>query len=59
MKNLLNLLVLSCIAAGLFAKASRPNVVFLVSEDNSIHYLRLYGNELGKTPAIEKLAAEA
>ena len=58
MKNLLNLLICSCIAAGLSAKAIRPNVVFLVSEDNSIHYLRLYGNELGKTPAIEKLAAE-
>ncbi|MDE0821102.1 MAG: sulfatase, partial [Opitutales bacterium] len=58
MKNLLNLLVCSCIAASLSAKAIRPNVVFLVSEDNSIHYLRLYGNELGKTPAIEKLATE-
>ena len=34
----------------------RPNFVFIVSEDNSIHYLRLYGNKLGITPNIEQLA---
>ena len=34
----------------------RPNFVFIVSEDNSIHYLRLYGNKLGITPNIERLA---
>ena len=36
--------------------AKRPNFVFIVSEDNSIHYLRLYGNKLGITPNIERLA---
>ena len=34
----------------------RPNFVFIVSEDNSIHYLRLYGNKLGITPNIERIA---
>jgi len=38
--------------------AKRPNFVFIVSEDNSVHYLRLYGNKLGITPNIERLAAE-
>ena len=38
--------------------AKRPNFVFIVSEDNSIHYLRLYGHRLGVTPNIERLAAE-
>ena len=38
--------------------AKRPNFVFIVSEDNSVHYLRLYGNQLGITPNIERLAAE-
>ena len=38
--------------------AKRPNFVFIVSEDNSIHYLRLYGNKLGITPNIERLAAK-
>ena len=36
--------------------AKRPNFVFVVSEDNSIHYLSLYGNKLGITPNIEHLA---
>lgn len=34
----------------------RPNFLFLVSEDNSIHYLRLYGAKNGKTPTIDGLA---
>ncbi|HJN89118.1 MAG TPA: sulfatase-like hydrolase/transferase [Verrucomicrobiota bacterium] len=50
-----------CIMADL-AKAAepakRPNFVFIVSEDNSVHYLRLYGHKLGATPNIERLAAE-
>ena len=44
--------------AGSAEAAKRPNVVFLLSEDNSIHYSSLYGNELAKMPAIEKLAAK-
>ncbi|MDP6337785.1 MAG: sulfatase-like hydrolase/transferase, partial [Verrucomicrobiota bacterium] len=38
--------------------AKRPNFVFILSEDNSVHYLRLYGNKLGITPNIERLAAK-
>ena len=48
---------LLCIVAYSFG-AKQPNVVFLVSEDNSIHYLRHYGAEFGAMPNIEKLAAE-
>lgn len=40
------------------AAAERPNVVWILSEDNSMHFLRLYGNPLGQTPAIEQLAGE-
>jgi arylsulfatase A-like enzyme len=36
--------------------AKRPNFVFLVSEDNSIHYSRLYGNDMAPMPHMEKLA---
>ncbi|MDP6354374.1 MAG: sulfatase [Planctomycetota bacterium] len=36
----------------------KPNFAWILSEDNSIHYLRLYGYELGATPAIESLAKE-
>ena len=38
--------------------AEQPNVVWILSEDNSIHWLRLYGYELGVTPNIEQLAAD-
>jgi len=37
--------------------AKRPNIVFLVSEDNSIHYLKLYGYG-ASTPNIEALAKD-
>ena len=40
------------------AAKEKPNFVFILSEDNSKHYLRLYGAELGATPAIESLARE-
>ena len=46
------------ITSQIFSVEKRPNFVFLLSEDNSIHYLRLYGYEYGKTPNIEKLANE-
>ena len=36
--------------------SKRPNVVFLVSEDNSIHYLKHYGAKFGSMPNIEKMA---
>ena len=52
-------LVIICSIANLAypaESAKRPNFVFVVSEDNSIHYLRLYGNKLGITPNIEQLA---
>lgn len=57
-KSLVSIAVLMGMALALHAKADRPNFVFLVSEDNSIHYLRLYGAELGLTPNIERMAAE-
>ena len=37
--------------------AKRPNVVFLVSEDNSIHYLKLYGYG-ASTPNVEALSKD-
>ncbi len=55
MKNLLLTLffVLPCAA---FA-ADRPNILWIVSEDNSAHYMALYGDEHCRTPNIDALAA--
>ena len=60
------IMMMSCVAAVfLFAKpvaahalTEKPNFVFILSEDNSKHYLRLYGAELGATPAIESMAKD-
>jgi len=47
---------LLCILS-LFARAAeRPNVVWIVSEDNSKHYLKLFDKNGAPTPHIEKLA---
>ena len=49
-------ILLACLAlTPLWSK--RPNVVFLVSEDNSIHYLKHYGYG-ASAPNIEALAAK-
>ncbi|MEQ9407483.1 MAG: sulfatase [Fuerstiella sp.] len=36
--------------------AERPNIVWLVSEDNSVHYLKLFDDHGAETPHIAKLA---
>ena len=38
--------------------ADRPNFVWIVSEDNSIHYLKHFFPRGAETPNIERLAAE-
>ncbi len=44
-------------AAGAHAD-DRPNILWVVSEDNSHHWLGCYGNEQVRTPNIDQLAAE-
>ena len=56
MIRILALLVSLLLAANSATAATRPNFLFLVSEDNSIHYLRLYGARHGTTPNILSLA---
>ncbi|MCP4787854.1 MAG: sulfatase [Fuerstiella sp.] len=48
--------VFLCSTVGLSA-AERPNVVWLVSEDNSVHYLKHFDPHGAPTPRIEALAA--
>lgn len=60
MKKLTYLFVVVMMAVGLdaAAKAARPNIIWLVSEDNSADWLKLY-NENGATmPTVEKLAKQ-
>jgi uncharacterized sulfatase len=55
--NLWSFFILSFILSA-FVWAKKPNFVFLVSEDNSIHYLKHYGAKFGSMPHVEKLAME-
>lgn len=57
MKGLFGILALVW-AVGAGAKDVRPNILWLVSEDNSASWIGCYGNELAKTPNIDRLAAE-
>lgn len=54
--NFFRALMVALFAAPLFA-ADRPNVVWIMSEDNSIHYLDLYHPGGAATPNIAALAA--
>lgn len=38
--------------------ADQPNILWFVSEDNSASFIGAYGNELARTPTIDRLAAE-
>ncbi|MEP2775877.1 MAG: sulfatase [Luteolibacter sp.] len=53
-KKISTLLLLSAVAC--FAKQDRPNIVWLVSEDNSASWLRLYHENGVAMPTVEKLA---
>ncbi len=44
-------------AVSLSQAASRPNFLWILSEDNSTHYLNLYGDKLGVMPTVEAMAA--
>jgi arylsulfatase A-like enzyme len=41
-----------------FVWAKKPNIVFMVSEDNSVHYLKHYGAKFGSMPNVEKMASQ-
>ncbi len=49
----------STFAGGAQAKATRrPNIAWLISEDNSVHYMKLYRPTGAETPMIAKMASK-
>ncbi len=50
--------VLSVVLTGSVGAAERPNIVWLISEDNSKHYLKLFDEHGAATPQIESLARQ-
>lgn len=61
MRNLSILTTLTCAASCLNSnaqEAKRPNILWLTYEDTSAEFIGCYGNEMTKTPTIDKLASE-
>lgn len=65
MKKRLSLILLGCVMASQVCVASsgtasrsveRPNIIWLVTEDNSVDYLRLYDPDGAPMPTVERLA---
>jgi arylsulfatase A-like enzyme len=48
----------SLVAKGQQRPENRPNILWIVSEDNSAYYMHCYGNAMATTPNIDKLASE-
>jgi len=57
-RRLAALICMLIIASGGLAKDSRPNIVFLMTDDQCTYSLGCYGNPDVKTPQIDKLAAD-
>lgn len=58
MRVLLHAAILVTVTSVVSTWAARPNIVWLISEDNSKHFLRLYDEMGAVTPRIEALAKE-
>ncbi len=58
MKSLVYALLSLVFVVTPLAAQERPNIVWIVSEDNSIHYLKHFFPGGAETPAIESLAAQ-
>jgi uncharacterized sulfatase len=39
-------------------KNKRPNIIFILADDQGVHQLSCYGNDFYETPSIDRLAAE-
>ncbi len=52
------LLSIVALAVQLVTAAERPNILWIVSEDNSSHWIGCYGNDQAVTPRIDALAKE-
>ena len=56
--TLLNLAPLLTVIAGLTAQAKQPNIIFLMSDDQSTYTMGCYGNCDVQTPNLDRLSAE-
>ncbi len=59
MRTLLSgVLLLASLSLALAADASRPNIVFIMTDDHAAHSISAYGSKINKTPNIDRIAQE-
>ena len=58
MKNIYNVILIMFILFSSLLKAQQPNIVWITSEDNSKHYMKLFDEHGVATPNIEWLAKQ-
>ena len=51
-------LVFALLVCGSLCAASRPNIVFIMTDDHAAHAISAYGSKINKTPQIDRLASE-
>jgi arylsulfatase A-like enzyme len=51
-------LLLVVLAPGLAVAETRPNILFIFSDDHAAHAIGAYGSKINKTPSIDRLARE-
>ncbi len=61
--NSIKLIAFSCLATSMYSQAQqheqqKPNILWIVSEDNSAYFTGCYGNTYATTPNIDKLARQ-
>jgi arylsulfatase A-like enzyme len=57
--RLLALLILACVCArGADSAGARPNILWVVTEDNSATFVGAYGDPLARTPHFDRLAKD-
>lgn len=44
--------------ASAFAQTSRPNILFIMSDDHAAHAISAYGSKINQTPNLDRLARE-
>lgn len=58
MIRILALLLSLVIVSGLAAQTSKPNIVFILTDDHAYQAISAYGSQLAQTPGIDRIARE-
>ncbi len=58
MRNVLPAIVGLVISAAALSAASKPNILFIMSDDHAAHAVSAYGSRINQTPGIDRIAKD-